>query len=599
MRRMMLLLLLVGIWLLFFGWQAVEHQRFKEFSQKGLTRRAHDLSAALSVVIRSQGRIAVIPKDRLEAALEELVSSTELESVVLLNESGEVAASAGQEMTANADQLLKVREHWSTNTASFANLVALGPGAEGVGGRAAILPLDLPKPGQHPGRNNEAGGPPPGDRFDVRNFLDNLLDARQRQTLHDMLGNLALTEEQTDVILDLFQPYIPDERRKETLRRVLVGRPLDEAALEELQWLTFGPAPPPDAALGPGPQPPERGEALRPGGPPDPSSRPGPRMRPEGWGRRFGPPPERPHWMNKEEYEQLVEERGVHWFLVSIPTASLRAELRRDLLLRAIVLTAALFACIGLAWAWRGFERAAALQMQLLKAQETSNRLQELNITAAGLVHETKNPLNLIRGFAQMIGREAGLSEAARRNAATITEEADRIAGRINQFLNYARPPHPQPGPVPLNAMVESLFNILSGDCEEKGVAFTLQGPRLCAWADEDMTRQALFNLLLNAVQAVPHGGRVDVVIHKDSHSTACLEVCDNGPGVPESMREEVFRPYVTAAKNGAGLGLAVVRRIAQAHGWTAACMPAQQGACFSLSNINLVKMDASHDATA
>mgnify|MGYP003873765523 CR=1 FL=1 len=429
----------------------------RESERRALSNRAHDLSAALSVVIRSQGRTAIVPRPRLEAALNELVDSTELESIALLNESGEVAASAGRPMQADVDTLLRLREQWTKDSASFANLVALGPGAER---EPALLLLDGPRDRIHRGPQGEPGRPP-----------------------------------------------------------------------------------------GAGP----------------------------------GPPP----WMNRREYDRLAEERGVHWFLVTIPTGPLRTAMARDLQLRGIVAGVALLACLALGAAWRAFARSSNLEIQLVRAEESARRLQELNVTAAGLVHETKNPLNLIRGWAQMIGRAELLPAALRDTAAKITEEADRVTGRLNQFLDYARPVQPQPKPLPLSELVQGVFGILVFDQEEKSVAFDWIGPSsLTVLADEDMLRQVLFNLILNAVQAVPNGGRVEVRAIKESAGTVSVEIHDNGPGVPEPVREEIFRPYFTTSENGTGLGLAVVRRIAYAHGWRVVCVPNENGGVFRVSGI-------------
>ncbi len=543
MRRNLTYALLVITWLAFAGWQLLEHQRAGELARKNLANRAHDLSAALSVVIRSQGRTAIIPKPRLEAALSELTNSTELRSVMLLNAAGEVVAKAGRPMVVDAAMLLRTHEYWTRDTASFANLVALGPGTEGNANSPAILPLDAPRdPNGH------------GEARTVQDFLNSpfvapLISEANRKTLLGMVGDSPLSAEQVDTILGMFREGAVNEGRAETLRRSLVGRPLTEEMLRDLLMMALGP----------------------------PS----------------GPPPEQPPWMNRPEYERLVQEHGVHWFLVTIPTDALRAEVAADLRLRGIVLGGALLACMALALAWRSFRRSSDLAVQLVRAQEISTRLQELNVTAAGLVHETKNPLNLIRGMSQMIGRGVGVPMEVRDTAEKITEEADRVAGRLNQFLAYARPVQPAPKRVDLNALVQSMFDVLAVDREEKGVSLVLTGPQLHVIADEDMLRQTLFNLLINAVQAVSNHGHVEVRLAAESDKTARMEVRDNGPGVPEKDREEVFRPYVTASEHGTGLGLAVVRQIALAHHWEVACESGGNGAVFVVRGIALDKNGA------
>jgi signal transduction histidine kinase len=103
------------------------------------------------------------------------------------------------------------------------------------------------------------------------------------------------------------------------------------------------------------------------------------------------------------------------------------------------------------------------------------------------------------------------------------------------------------------------------------------------------MLRQALFKLLLNATQAVPPGGEIQVTAARNG-SEATLEVSDNGPGVPAGRRAEIFKPYFTTNEKGTGLGLAVVQQIVLAHGWEIECLPNEPGgAVFRITHLKLV----------
>jgi len=103
------------------------------------------------------------------------------------------------------------------------------------------------------------------------------------------------------------------------------------------------------------------------------------------------------------------------------------------------------------------------------------------------------------------------------------------------------------------------------------------------------MLRQALFNLLLNAVQAVGRNGEIQVVTRREGATEAILEVRDNGPGVPPERRTEIFKPYFTTQKTGTGLGLAVVQQIVLAHGWEIECAANEpKGALFRISHLKL-----------
>jgi signal transduction histidine kinase len=99
-----------------------------------------------------------------------------------------------------------------------------------------------------------------------------------------------------------------------------------------------------------------------------------------------------------------------------------------------------------------------------------------------------------------------------------------------------------------------------------------------------------LFNLLMNAIQAVDPQGEIQVVARKTNGQEATLEIRDNGPGVPAEQRAEIFKPYFTTHEEGTGLGLAVVRQIVSAHGWDIECLPnAPRGAVFRVSHLKIV----------
>jgi two-component system sensor histidine kinase HydH len=105
--------------------------------------------------------------------------------------------------------------------------------------------------------------------------------------------------------------------------------------------------------------------------------------------------------------------------------------------------------------------------------------------------------------------------------------------------------------------------------------------------ADERLLRQALFNLLLNAVQAVEPRGEIQVRAVRRNGARAILEIADNGPGVPVEQRFEIFKPYFTTNQTGTGLGLAVVQQIVLAHGWDIQCLSNEpKGALFQITHL-------------
>jgi signal transduction histidine kinase len=136
--------------------------------------------------------------------------------------------------------------------------------------------------------------------------------------------------------------------------------------------------------------------------------------------------------------------------------------------------------------------------------------------------------------------------------------------------------------------MVNEVVRALNYDLEEKKIQLQVKGEPLTIAADEQLARQALFNLLLNATQAVDTNGTVQVLIEK-RNGEASLEIRDDGPGVPPNLREEIFKPYFTTQKAGTGLGLAVVQQIVLAHGWEIDCVPnTPKGAVFRIRHLKL-----------
>ncbi|MEW6160373.1 MAG: ATP-binding protein, partial [Verrucomicrobiota bacterium] len=126
-------------------------------------------------------------------------------------------------------------------------------------------------------------------------------------------------------------------------------------------------------------------------------------------------------------------------------------------------------------------------------------------------------------------------------------------------------------------------------DVEEKKISVQVNAQSLTIEADEPLLRQALFNLVLNAVQAAEPEGRIEVRVQRTDDG-ALLEVCDNGPGVLPEHRNEIFKPYFTTNPAGTGLGLAVVKQIVLAHGWEIQCLANEpRGAIFRISHLKVV----------
>jgi signal transduction histidine kinase len=267
----------------------------------------------------------------------------------------------------------------------------------------------------------------------------------------------------------------------------------------------------------------------------------------------------------------------------------MQAEMRRDLWLRLFIVLLASVSVMGLSMAWRNFGRSAELELRLVRAAELNTRLKDMNFAAAGLAHETKNPLNIIRGLAQMISKRDDAPPEVRERSRSIVDEADRVTAQLNEFINFSKPRDVRRVNVSLNAAVGEVVRALGHDLEDKSIRMSVAENLPSIEADEQLLRQALFNLLLNATQAVERNGQIEVSATRNGASEAALEIRDNGPGVPAEHRTDIFKPYFTTTQKGTGLGLAVVQQIVLAHGWEIECLANQpRGAVFRVSHLRL-----------
>ena len=293
--------------------------------------------------------------------------------------------------------------------------------------------------------------------------------------------------------------------------------------------------------------------------------------------------------MSEDEYQTAIEKKGVHSFVMVLSTHPVTAAVRQDMWLRLVITAFAGIAVVGFGMAWRNLARTADLEVRLVRASELNTRLKEMNLAAAGLAHETRNPLNIIRGLAQIISRQPNASPEVREKSCSIIDEADRVTAQLNEFINYSRPRDVRRTAVKLSAVVGEVARALGSDLEDKAMKLEVASDLPMIEADEQLLRQTLFNLILNAIQAGERGGEIRVVAEKVDSNEVQFDVRDNGPGVPADQRTEIFRPYVTNHPEGTGLGLAVVQQIATAHGWEIRCLPNEpKGAIFRITHVRL-----------
>ncbi|MGP0099937.1 MAG: two-component system sensor histidine kinase NtrB [Terriglobales bacterium] len=223
-------------------------------------------------------------------------------------------------------------------------------------------------------------------------------------------------------------------------------------------------------------------------------------------------------------------------------------------------------------------ERLAETNRRLEHAQaeaRRSERLAALGQLSAGLAHEIRNPLGVIKGSAEMLTQKLQASdELARELAGYISTEVNRLSALVTEFLDFARPLHAQPHPADLTALLDRVLQVVAGRFAGKSkvrVETSYESGLPLVPLDESLCEQAFLNLVQNAYEAMEEKEegrlRVDVrLATKEDRPGVELRIADNGPGVPEELREEIFNPFVTTKKTGVGLGLSIVSKIIDGH---------------------------------
>jgi len=272
-----------------------------------------------------------------------------------------------------------------------------------------------------------------------------------------------------------------------------------------------------------------------------------------------------------------------------MPTKTYRANSQDDLWMRYIIVFFSGISALGAGLTWRYVSKISVLQIRLIRASELNSHLREMNLAAAGLAHETRNPLNIIRGMAQMLSKQPDLTPGIQEKSLAIVNQTDKVTAQLNEFINYSRPREVRRVRLSLPSAINEVVRTLGFDIEEKKLTVETSGDPLFIEADEQLLRQVLFNLLLNAAQAAGLNGHIQIVTRKAGPAGGVLEIRDDGPGVPTENRQEIFKPYFTTNQRGTGLGLAVVQQIVLAHGWEIVCLPNEpKGAIFRISHLKL-----------
>jgi signal transduction histidine kinase len=193
-------------------------------------------------------------------------------------------------------------------------------------------------------------------------------------------------------------------------------------------------------------------------------------------------------------------------------------------------------------------------------------RASSLEAMGAKVAHEVRNPLSAIRGLVE-VSAEKNTDERDRKRLAVVLGEVDRIDEILRGYLALARPlDQLQPQPVDLGQLVREVAAVIEARAERAGVGLTVEGDGAVISVDPRRIKEALLNLLLNAIEATPPGGQVALRASPTADGVA-LSVEDSGPGMRPEQLAAAGTPFSTQRPGGTGLGLALARQAAEQHG--------------------------------
>lgn len=223
-----------------------------------------------------------------------------------------------------------------------------------------------------------------------------------------------------------------------------------------------------------------------------------------------------------------------------------------------------------------------------------SDKMKEMGHMASVVAHEIRNPLGGIKGFAALLSRDLADQPKLKQMADYILEGSESLNELVNQVLNYSRPLEPHFESTDLKKLLTELIAQEKVDdaFKKSKLSFECNEAVVMAPVDGELLKRAVLNLMTNAVQAMPRGGRVYLRLSTDDDQ-AVIQVADTGEGIsPENMKK-IFTPFFTTKVQGNGYGLAEVQKVVQSHGGHVEVMSKPgEGAEFTLK----IPLKVSHD---
>jgi len=198
---------------------------------------------------------------------------------------------------------------------------------------------------------------------------------------------------------------------------------------------------------------------------------------------------------------------------------------------------------------------------------EKQDKMKVIATLAAGMAHEIKNPLTSIKTFAEYLPEKYHDPKFRENFKRIVPDEVDRVNYIVQQLLDFAKPKDPILELISINDIVKDTLGLLSNNITKNQISVSNNFTQLNkVLMDKDQFKQAVLNLLINSIQAMPHGGRLSVFTY-EKNGSIILSIRDTGQGISKQNLPHLFDPFFSTKENGTGLGLSIVHGIVTKHG--------------------------------
>jgi signal transduction histidine kinase len=213
--------------------------------------------------------------------------------------------------------------------------------------------------------------------------------------------------------------------------------------------------------------------------------------------------------------------------------------------------------------------RKRAQEQKLLEDQlNQAERLAVLGEMVAGVSHEIKNPLGIIRSTAEFLAEKSESDEIQKKLSSIIIEESGRLNDVVTDFLDFARPQEPNLQDCHLEEIIGRNLSFLQSELDKKKVSVNdgnLNNRPFTIKADPSLLYRAFLNIFINAIQSIEDGGNIRIKIEEEKGNYR-VEIQDTGTGIRKENLKKIFNPFFTTKEKGSGLGMAIVKKIIEGH---------------------------------